>query len=163
MLVARLKKLLAELEGGGEAAPVEGAEPGAMDNPPPTPGTPPPPAMKKEEDMVSKPAMDAAIAKATKAAEQTTVARMQAIAQAEEFVKPYVGKLTVAMDRADAVYGTALEVMGIDIKDIHPSAYKAILSAQPKPGEQKRQIAADSSMPASMSELCPNFNRLQSA
>jgi hypothetical protein len=111
---------------------------------------------------MDKPAMDAAIATAVKNAENATVKRMHAIAQAEEIIKPYVGKLAVAMDSAEGVYKAALETLGVEITGVHPSAFKAVLLAQQKPGGRAQMIAKDGAMPTSGLELCANFDRLQS-
>ncbi len=121
-----------------------------------------------DDDKVTKAAMDAAIqgerAKAQiaiKDVEKRTIARIRGIAEAEEVVRPYVGKLT-AMDSAEGVYKAALEVMGVDVAGIHPSAYKAVLTAHPKPGDApRRTVAQDSALPADMSEAFPNVNRLR--
>jgi hypothetical protein len=129
----------------------------ALDAPPPTPGTPAPPATaKKDDDSVSKPAMDAAIKSAVKTAEAAAVKRMRDIAHAEVAVQPWVGKLAIAADSAEFVYKTALETMGIDVSDIHPSAFRAVLEAQPKPGTTPVRIAADSARPQGFAERFPN-------
>lgn len=107
---------------------------------------------KKDDDKpVPKAAMDAAIKaavdgvqkdsklamdKAVKAAEEATIKRLRAVSEAEEVVKPYVGKLAVACDSAEAVFKAALEAMEVDVKDLHPSAYRAVLEAQPRPGSE---------------------------
>jgi hypothetical protein len=132
-LVAKIKALLEEA-----AKPT-----GATDNPPPTDGTPKPPTGEPDKDMVSKPAMDAAIKKAKEEATAAALATARAISAAEKVVKPYVGEIA-AQDSAEAVYRVALTTLGVDIKDIHPSAFRAVLEAQPKPGEQRARIAQDS-------------------
>jgi len=121
------------------------------------------PAAKKD-DGPTKAAMDAAIRLACDATardtEAKTIARLRGIQEAEEIVKPYVGKL-IGMDSAEAVFKTALETLKVDVKDVHPSAYKAVLMAQPKPGEgHKPVIAADSSLPAGMLDSFPNAHRV---
>ncbi|PVX61245.1 DUF2213 domain-containing protein [Paraburkholderia unamae] len=122
----------------------------AQDNPDQTAGAANanPGGKGNEPAPISKSAMDAAIAAAVKGArkdaEQSTIARFRGIQAAEEEVKPYVGKL-VAQDSAEGVYKAALEILKVDVKDVHPSAYRAILMAQPKPGEQpKPRFAQDS-------------------
>jgi hypothetical protein len=94
------------------------------------------PEMKKPE--ITKAAMDAAINANTR----RTVALMRGIASAEKAVAPYVGELSLTFDSADAVYKAALQTLGIDIDGVHPSAFKHILDAQPKPGYVS--LAADS-------------------
>ena len=132
----------------------------AQDTPPPTTGTPAPPATsngtavaKKDDEPVSRPAMDAAIARvktdarvamdaamkeavkqAAKDAETAAIRRMRAVAEAETFVQPWVGRLALAQDSAEGVYRAALDTMGVNVSAIHPSAFRAILEAQPKPG-----------------------------
>lgn len=106
-------------------------------------------------------AVDAARKQTAKEVETSTIARLRGIASAEEEVKPYVGKI-VAQDSADSVYKAALEMLKVDVKDVHPSAYRHILLAQPKPGsEHKPRVAQDSAAPTSeMFEAFPNAGRL---
>jgi hypothetical protein len=138
------------------------AEKPAMDNPPPTPGTNAPggaPAAKKD-DSVSKPAMDAAINTAVKAAEAATIKRLNDIADAKEVAHAYVGKLSIAFDSAESVYRTALETLGVKVDGIHPSAFRAVLEAQPKPGFVQPRIAQDSAVPVDFASAFPNAGRL---
>ncbi len=90
-----------------------------------------------KENMVTKPAMDAAIKvaseKAAKDATDAALKRAREITAAERAVQPYVGELAFAQDSAEGVYRIALETLGLDVKDVHPSAYRAILEAQPLP------------------------------
>jgi 8-oxo-dGTP pyrophosphatase MutT (NUDIX family) len=123
----------------------------------------------ENKDMVSKGAMDKAIRlavdaarkDAAKEAETSTISRLRGIQEAEEAVKPYVGKLAVAMDSADEVYKAALEILKVDVKDVHPSAYRAVLMAQSKPGDAPRpRIAQDSSPASAMLEAFPGADRI---
>ena len=108
---------------------------------------------------VTKVAMDAAIANAIK----ETTARLNQRDEAKRFVRPWVGDIAVAMDSAAEVYKFALEQSGEDVTDIHPSAYKALLSRIPKPGEQQqRPIAMDRAATDSYNKRFPNASRLQS-
>ena len=108
---------------------------------------------------VTKVAMDAAIKKAI----EDTTARLNARDEATRFVRPWVGDIAVAMDSAAAVYKLALEQCGEDVSDIHPSAYKALLSRIPRPGEQaSRPIAMDRAGADQYLKRFPNANRLQS-
>lgn len=137
------------------------AEKPAMDNPPPTPGTNAPggkPA--SEKDSVSKPAMDAAISTAVKAAEAATIKRLNDISDAKEVAHAYVGKLSIAFDSAESVYRTALETLGVKVDGIHPSAFRAVLEAQPKPGAAPIRIAQDSAIPVDFASAFPNAGRL---
>ncbi|WP_174958557.1 DUF2213 domain-containing protein [Burkholderia aenigmatica] len=133
--------------------PEKPENPAAMDTPDQTPGAANANPAGEKKDMISKTAMDKAIKLAVDAArrdtakevESSTIARIRGIQDAEEAVKPYVGKLAIAMDSAEEVYKAALELMKVDVKDVHPSAYRAVLMAQPKPGDApKHRIAQDS-------------------
>lgn len=138
------------------------AEKPAMDTPPPTPGTNAPggaPAAEKD-DAVSKPAMDAAISTAVKAAEAATIKRLNDISDAKEVAHAYVGKLSIAFDSAESVYRTALETLGVKVDGIHPSAFRAVLEAQPKPGAAPIRIAQDSAIPVDFASAFPNAGRL---
>lgn len=138
------------------------AEPAAQDEPPQTPGAANANPGGENKDMVSKGAMDKAIKLATDAArkdaEQATIARLRGIQSAEEEVKPYVGKL-VAQDSAENVYKAALDILKVDIKGVHPSAYRAILMAQPKDASKPR-IAQDSSASGEFLEAFPGADRI---
>jgi len=114
-------------------------------------------------DMVSKSAMDKALADNAKAVEKATIDRMQGIARAEQQVAPYVGKLTIATDSADGVYRAALKIMqkgdsypglqAVNIDGLHSQALEPILSAQPKPGDKNNQRITHDAMPASAGKL----------
>lgn len=116
-----------------------------------------------DKDKVSKPAMDAAIASAVKAAEARVRTTLRDIATAEDDVRPYVGKLAVTFDSASDVYQSALEAMGVDIKGVHPSAFRAILKSQPKPNTKASNpaVAMDAAAKKSFEERFPNANRLK--
>lgn len=81
------------------------------------------PPKKDDKDKVDKPAMDAAI----RAAESSTVKRMNGIFTAMQEVEPLIGKIVVAQDSAEAVYKLALDANGMDLDGVHPSAYKALV------------------------------------
>lgn len=99
-------------------------------------------AAEKDKDMVTKPVMDAAIKVAVDAATAKVLADQKDLREAEEFVRPWVGKLAMAHDSAGAVFRTAIgalpgvKVDGLDALPV--PALKAILSAHPKPGERKK-------------------------
>ncbi len=104
--------------------------PQALPVKPPMKDTPSP--LPKKEDIVDKPAMDAALEKVRK----DTIAEMNAIAEAKREVHPFVGDVVLAMDSASDVYKVALEAKGVDLKDVHPSAYRAMVKMLPKPGSE---------------------------
>lgn len=91
------------------------------------------------------PAMDAASIKKL-VADSAAAARDQArqAAEAQRVVRPWVGEL-VALDSAEEVYKAALTALGVKTDGVHPSAYRSILEAQPKPGEQRRVALAHDS------------------
>ncbi|WP_233874069.1 hypothetical protein [Paraburkholderia adhaesiva] len=162
----------------------------ALDAPPPGPsaaGAPAPPVpaspAAKDTDPVSRPAMDAAIAQvrrdarvamdaamreavkqatqqAAKDAETAAIRRMRAVADAEAFVQPWVGHLALAQDSAEEVHRAALTTLGVRLDGIHPSAYRAILEAQPKPGLHRAlnrgQPAMDAPSMKSFAERFPH-------
>lgn len=119
-------------------------------------------------DMVTKTAMDAAIAaavkSATKSATAAAIKTQQEIREAERAVRSYVGDLAMAHDSADAVYRTALTSLGVDVDGIHPSAFPAILKLQPKPGDTapaRKPIAQDAATSKAFEDRFPHANRLK--
>ena len=80
---------------------------------------------EKDDDVEkkeSKAAMDAAIA----SAKSEVVKQMQAVRTAENEVRPLLGDV-VALDTAADVYKLALDHLAIDVTDVHPSAYRAVV------------------------------------
>jgi uncharacterized protein len=78
-----------------------------------------------KEVPVTKPAMDAAIADATR----TERVRLSELFVASEAVQPLIGKVdTLAFDSAADIYKLALDNAKIDTKDVHPSAFKSLLA-----------------------------------
>lgn len=116
------------------------------------------PDMKIKHDTdslpVTKKAMDAAIRRA----QDQAIANQRAIRDAERFVRPFVGDLSIAFDSADDVYRHVLEMRGIKTKGVHPSAYRVILENLPKGQnvKQNHRLAADSAAKNSFSERFPN-------
>lgn len=129
---------------------VGGAAPPATDIEPPTPpATPLDDDPNKKDDTPPPPAMDAAgVNKAVAAAVARAQAAARAAAEAREIVRPYVGQVAVALDTGEAVFKAALELLGVNTAGVHPSAYRAILEAQPKPGSGTRQRLAADAAPA---------------
>lgn len=95
-----------------------------------------------EDKAKDKKAMDSAIETAVSASK----AAARAAAEAREFVRPWIGSVSLAMDEAPAIYKMALDHLKVDTKDVDPSAFKAILGALPKPGQSQpvRTLAMDS-------------------
>jgi hypothetical protein len=137
------------------------------------------------QPMVTKAAMDAAIAsavrvaadQAAKNAEASTIARLNAIHEAREDVRPIVGALAGAMDSADAVYKVALEGLQakgfqVDVSKLTPATYGAVFQAlkpvavaamDAKPVAKTTRIAADSATLTARQAMFPNANRLSGA
>jgi hypothetical protein len=107
----------------------------------------------KKKDPV---AMDAAI----NAAVDKARADMRAIHQAERDVEPYVGRLAVAMDSAEAVYKVALDAAKVDLTDVHPSAYKAMVRMLPKPGSESTQVQSRVNLAQDSAQAATSFNTL---
>ena len=118
------------------------------------------PEKKEKEGMVTKPAMDAAIA----AAVAKTRADSKALRDAEKFVRPWVGELAMAQDSAECVYRTAAKMLAIpDADTIHASALPAVIKMVPKPGETKparKPIAQDEADTSDFLTRFPHANRL---
>jgi hypothetical protein len=175
-VIAKLEELLKILKGEGvegEDAEVDGETDkiGADEPDQSAGGAESDPKAGKNKNLIpggkamDKKAMDAAIKVACVAAatdaENRTIARLRAISEAEEIVRPYVGKLA-AMDSAEQVYKSALDILKVDVKGVPSAAYKHILLARPAPGQrQERPIQAnDSSVTSNVSEIFPNLSRL---
>lgn len=126
-------------------------------------------APEKKPEMVSKKAMDAALAAVAAGTEKTVTQKVLKIANdiaiAREAVEPYVGKLspTVAFDSAEAVYEKALVMRGVKIEGIHPSAFKAVLEAQPTQATTHRatQLAQDAEPSADFAQHFPGADRIR--
>lgn len=119
------------------------------------------PAMKPGEETVSKPAMDAAIAAATAKATSDALAAAKAIREAERAVRPYVGELSMAHDSADAVYRTAFDILGVKHRDVHPSAFPAILAVQtPTANKKTVPLAMDAKAKESFASRFPDAGRI---
>lgn len=113
--------------------------------------------------MVTQDSMNSAIASAVKKAKDDTIATQRAIRDAEKAVRPWVGELQVACDSASDVYKAALAALKVDVTDVHPSAFKAILNAQPLPdgAKKKAAIAMDAASTADLHKRVPGLARLR--
>ncbi len=81
-------------------------------------------------------AMDAAMI------ESNAVAKVTALFEAREKVKPIVGQ--IACDSAEEVYKTALAKSGVSTKGVHPSAYGAMVDLVLQGKQNTPNIAQDS-------------------
>ena len=120
----------------------------------------------KDGAMITKSAMDAALADVAKRTETATIARLMATREAERKVRPWVGDIVIAQDSPEGVFRIALDALGVNAKGLHPDALEPILMAQPKPGDEERRqrprVAMDSGAENKYLEMFPNFNRLGS-
>ena len=117
---------------------------------------------KKDDDKKdSKAAMDAAIKSAVARTEQSTIARMNAIRQAEKDVQPLIGEV-VAQDSAEAVYKLALDHAGVDTEGVHVSAYRALVSQILKSAEVKvaPRVAMDAAHTTDFDAMYPTRAKL---
>jgi len=122
------------------------------------------PEMKPDMKGAMDAAINAAVTKAVAATETAVIGRMNNLREAERVVRPYVGEIAVAMDSADAVYRFALGKMGVDHKDLHPTALKPVLLAQPVPGAGKPKnttVAMDAASAKAMAERIPGVDRIR--
>lgn len=142
------------------AAPAADADPAG---PPPTPGTPANPATSNEDSMITKPAMDAALARVRKDAVADGQRIAREITEAERFVKPWVGEL-VAMDSASEVYKAALEELGVTVDaGWTVSAMRAILSGHAKPGQEQhtgQRVVVAMDGKSEVAKTFPNLSRI---
>jgi hypothetical protein len=114
------------------------------------------------KDLVTKPAMDAAIQSAVAAERE----RAKGVDEAKRTVRPWVGELQMAFDSGEAVYRTALESLGIPgAKTIHPSALADVLRLTPRPGQpvapaREVSLGMDSASADSFAKMFPNASRI---
>lgn len=116
----------------------------------------------KEKDKVDKPAMDAAIRLAEDAAIKKAAANFRAVREAEQAVRPLIGDV-VAMDSAEDVYRTALEQSGVDITDVHPSAFPSLvkMAISQKENSRPAPLAQDSASISDFEKAFPTAGKLK--
>jgi hypothetical protein len=114
------------------------------------------------KDMVSKPAMDAAL----KAQSDTIRATERGIRVALNEVKPWVGELspTLALDSATDVYRHAAVMLGVaNAQKLHADALFPIIQNMPKPGAQraapKPALAMDAASGDRLKGLIPSLDK----
>lgn len=103
----------------------------------------------EDEDDKPKKAMDAATI------ESNAVAKVTALFEAREKVKPIVGQ--IACDSAEEVYKTALKQIGVSTAGVHPSAFGAMVDMH-LAGSHRATIAQDSA-PSVMSSSLSTFTK----
>lgn len=119
------------------------------------PELPPKEEEEVKPEVVDKPAMDAAI-RAAVARERQNAAEISA---AREAVRGRVGALNGAFDSAADVYKSALIAMDVNVKGVHPSAFRALFEAMPK-AAAPRQLAQDAAARSEYETRFPNASRL---
>jgi hypothetical protein len=89
--------------------------------------------------------------------------RAQAKEAAREFVRPYVGKVSLALDTAEAVLRTAAKALNVENADkVHPDALKPLIKVY---GERRSQQgenhqSADLAMDSGEDDGVANFNEM---
>lgn len=95
---------------------------------------------KEKEERKAEDARRASDRHATDEAIRTAIAservRQEEIREAERVVRPWIGEIALAQDSAEAIYRLALDSLNVNAKGIHPSALRAVLEAQPRPGDR---------------------------
>lgn len=116
----------------------------------------------KKDDKVSKTAMDSAIRLAADSATKKAAQNFREVREAEQAVRPLIGDV-VAMDSADDVYRTALEQSGIDIKGVHPSAFKSLvkMAITQKESSRPAPLAQDSASISEFESAFPTAGKLK--
>lgn len=115
----------------------------------------------EDDETVSKTAMDSAIRLAVDGATKEAAKNSRRVREAEKIVRPLIGDV-VAMDSADDVYRTALEQSGVDIKDVHPSAYPALVQMAISQKQNSRPaIAQDSASISDFEKAFPTAGKLK--
>ena len=112
----------------------------------------------EKDEKVTKTAMDAAIALATKSAAEQARKQTIALFEAKELVKPLVGDV-IAKDSAEEVFKFALSKSGI-ATDCHPSAYKALVQMAIA-GKQQKAPEATLGMDSATVTNFPNLSRIK--
>jgi uncharacterized protein len=119
---------------------------------------------EKTKDMVTKKAMDEAIAKAVTDATTAVNKNATETLEAREAVHPFVGKLPLALDSAVKVYQSALGVLGVEDADkiADLGALKAVLKAQTVPSAvTKPKPAMDAAASKSFAERFPHAAKIK--
>ena len=116
-------------------------------------------AYEKEQKLVSKPALDAAI----NAAVARERAAMRAVQAAEAEVAPLVGKLAVACDSAEQVYGTALRTLGYDVTGVNEAGLRALVRSHNRPAPAPLAQDAVSGGAVEFAKMFPDVSRIRLA
>jgi hypothetical protein len=110
---------------------------------------------KATSGMVSKTAMDAALAAQAKT--------FREVEDARRAVRPWVGELEMAFDSAPAVLRQALTMLGKNVAGKSDDALMDILEVQPKPGDKPKaqpRVAQDAAAVSGFAARYPNAARI---
>jgi hypothetical protein len=119
-------------------------------------------AMDQLKHMVSKAAMDAALAKVASETERRVIQTQRDIRDAERAVEPRVGQIKIACDSADDVYRAALNAMGVDTKDLPAGSARAVFNAIPvtPAAPARNKIAQDAASAEGFTKRYPGAARI---
>jgi hypothetical protein len=102
---------------------------------------------KGKPDMVSKTAMDAALARKGDEIAAQVRAEANAVREAERFVRPYVGEIAMACDSAESVHRAALDILKVKHEGKHPDALADLVEVHGQTlktkTEPRRHLAQD--------------------
>jgi hypothetical protein len=113
-----------------------------------------------KDQVVTKKALDAAMAIARRQGADDAIRREREIHAALRQVRPYVGELAMDHDSGDEVRRTALTMLGIKTEGVHPSAFSTILAMQPLAGAKPPVVALDSAGAKGFAERFPDALRV---
>jgi hypothetical protein len=112
-----------------------------------------PPGDEKDDKGVTKEAMDAAIKKAAEDTEKRVRAEATALAEAREFVRPWVGAMSMAHDSVEKVLRSTLDALGQDAKAVKDvAALRILIERLPKPGDRTVRASDSKTVEASVSD-----------
>lgn len=116
------------------------------------------PVPKLPANLITKPALDAAIESARTEERE----RARSLREAETFCRPFSGNLP-AMDSAEDVYRATCDVLAIPHRGVHASALRPMIEMKTKAAPAvpaPKAVAMDSAAQTEISALFPNFNRI---
>lgn len=122
---------------------------------------------KDKPQVITKTAMDSAIAQARKDAAADAMKAATAIREAERFVRPYVGEIAMACDSAEAVHRAALDILKVKHDGKHPDALADLVEVHGQAAKAKtepRRSFAQDAAPKGVTysaESFPNSGRLK--
>ena len=124
---------------------------------PPAVDKAPDPLLKAPSNMITKPAMDAAIQLAVAESRR----EVNDLHQARREVKPYIGEVSDTIGSAPAVYKMALDHIGVSLVGVPVSAYRPLLNALPVPGANRPRPAMDAKASNLLEERYPGVKHLK--